>query len=132
MRLHRFYVSHTLTIGKELTVTEEGLLHQWGKVFRFKTGDKVILFDGSGIECEAEIVEITRKEARVLVVTQNKREILPKREVHLYFSLAKKDTAELVIQKCTELGVASFHPILSDRSEKKGFNMERAEKILIE
>jgi 16S rRNA (uracil1498-N3)-methyltransferase len=46
--------------------------------------------------------------------------------------LLKKDKNDWVLQKCTELGVSNFIPLLADRSEKTGFNLERAEKIVIE
>lgn len=39
---------------------------------------------------------------------------------------------EWVLEKGTELGVSVFVPLVSDRSEKKNLNVERAEKILIE
>ncbi|HUP26055.1 MAG TPA: RsmE family RNA methyltransferase, partial [Candidatus Limnocylindrales bacterium] len=44
----------------------------------------------------------------------------------------KKDKNDWVLQKCTELGVSHFIPLLADRSEKTGFNSERASKIVIE
>lgn len=53
-------------------------------------------------------------------------------KLSLAVSLIKKDNFEWVIQKGTELGVSEFIPLVSDRSEKKGFNMERAQKIMIE
>ena len=57
---------------------------------------------------------------------------IPKRELTVFFSLIKKDNIELILQKGTELGVTHFVPVLSARSEKKGINLERAQKILIE
>lgn len=50
----------------------------------------------------------------------------------MLWSLLKKDKNDWIIQKCTELGVSHFVPVLADRSEKTGFNMERATKIAIE
>ena len=37
-----------------------------------------------------------------------------------------------MVEKATELGVSKILPIISDRSEKKGFNLARAKKIAIE
>ena len=37
-----------------------------------------------------------------------------------------------MLQNCTELGVSHFVPLLAERSEKTGFNEERALKIVIE
>jgi len=39
---------------------------------------------------------------------------------------------EWVVEKATELGVSKIVPVVSDRSEKKGFNLERARKIAVE
>ena len=47
---------------KDLTISDTELIHQMVNVFRFKNNDKVILFDGSGFEYEAEIVLINKKE----------------------------------------------------------------------
>jgi 16S rRNA (uracil1498-N3)-methyltransferase len=63
--------------------------------------------------------------------TELKRK-LPKRHVYLFWSLLKKDNNELVLQKCTELGATNFVPIISERSIRKDFNLERAKKIVIE
>jgi 16S rRNA (uracil1498-N3)-methyltransferase len=58
--------------------------------------------------------------------------IVPKRNIILYQSLIKKDKMEWVVEKATELGVSKIVPIVSERSEKKGFNIERAKKIAVE
>ena len=50
----------------------------------------------------------------------------------IFASLIKKDKFEWVLEKCTELGVSHFVPVISERSEKKDLNIERAEKILKE
>ena len=39
---------------------------------------------------------------------------------------------EWVVEKATELGVSKIVPVVSERSEKKGFNLERMLKIAIE
>jgi 16S rRNA (uracil1498-N3)-methyltransferase len=52
--------------------------------------------------------------------------------VYLFWSLLKKDKNEWVLQKCTELGVSHFVPIISDRTEKTGFDEGRALKIVQE
>ena len=53
----------------------------------------------------------------------------------LCFSLIKRDNLDLVLEKCTEIGVLKFIPIISDRVEKKNiasWNRERGEKIIKE
>lgn len=130
MRLHRFYlnipIEHTITIVKE-----ERLIHQWRDVFRYNVGSEVIVFDGSGNEYDAVIEKMNNREAELRLVSERKG-IMPERKIILYQSLIKKDKMEWVVEKATELGISKIVPVISERSEKKGFNIERAKKIAIE
>lgn len=129
MRLHRFFVEEKISGRAGASVVEPELVHQWRKVFRLKEGDSVILFDGSGSEYVCEIRELSRHGSELRVAEMCPVENVPKREVMLLPSLIKKDNLEWVVGKATELGVSAFAPILSERSEKRGFNAERARKI---
>jgi 16S rRNA (uracil1498-N3)-methyltransferase len=112
-------------------IQDDKLIHQWRSVLRMQPGQDLILFDGVEHDRLYKLVEITAKEAHVELVTEFERK-LPKKHVYLLWSLLKKDKNDWVLQKCTELGVSHFVPLLADRSEKTGFNMERAKKIVIE
>jgi 16S rRNA (uracil1498-N3)-methyltransferase len=92
----------------------------------------VIFFDGSGDEHVCEIVSLTSTEVQYRV--RETRSVRPHSGMKLCLavSLIKKDNFEWVIQKGTELGVAEFVPLISERSEKKGFNIDRARRIMIE
>ncbi len=132
MRLHRFYSKHIIDKEKINYFSNPALVHQLRRVFRLHIGDNCIFFDGSGSDYVSEIVSMTddKLEFRVTETVEVKQKSGVK--LSLAVSLIKKDNFEWVIQKGTELGVAEFIPVVSERSEKKGFNMERAEKILIE
>jgi len=127
MRLHRFYINQKIQ-GDKLRIDDSELLNQWGKVFRLKAGDKAIIFDGSGFEYEAEFELLTKKEV-VLKVGESKAVRDSKISLHIFQSIIKKDNFELIVQKCTEIGATAFHPIISERSEKKDLNTERLQKI---
>lgn len=132
MRLHRFYIPpHTLELTQEFWVHDEALRNQWLKVFRYREGAEVILFDGIATERLYRMVQVEQDGVKLQLITEFERK-LPDRHIYLFFSLLKKDKNEWILQKCTELGVRNFVPIIADRSEKTGFNQERAEKIVIE
>jgi 16S rRNA (uracil1498-N3)-methyltransferase len=52
--------------------------------------------------------------------------------IELAICLVKKTPMEIILQKATELGVRKITPIISDRTEIKDLNFERANKIIIE
>ncbi len=116
----------------QISLTNHELLHQMSKVFRFKAGDIVILFDGTSRENICEITLLTKKVAEFRVKETREGLASPKQKITMYLSLIKKDNFEWVLQKGTELGATRFVPIISERSEKKDINMDRARKIVIE
>lgn len=136
MKLHRFYIGERWErkiqhFGNDRCwVQDNELLHQWQKVLRYKEDDELTLFDGY-VEVLYRITEIKNDEIALKKVT----EITPKKpqkHIMLAWSLLKKDKNDWVIQKATEIGVTHFVPIESERSEKTGFNKDRATKIIIE
>ncbi len=136
MKVHRFYIGgrHPKEVQRfgepEAWVQDESLRHQMGKVLRLKVGETIGLFNGD-VEFLYRITNYADKEIALEKVAEVKPK-LPKKHIYLFFSLLKKDNSEWVLQKCTELGVRNFVPLVADRSEKIGFDMERAEKIVIE
>ena len=127
MRLHRFYIEGQ--IGKELRIDNKELLHQWQKVFRLKASDRVVVFNGGDSEYEGYFKLLAKNEAVLVIDKETKVENLVKTELHLFQSIIKKDNFELIVEKCTEIGVSAFHPLISERSEKKDLNVERLNKI---
>ena len=124
---------------------EEGMLKIEGsevrhirRVLRLKTGDEIILFDGSGKDYEGTILE--QGSTSVVVKVQNI--FSPQREstlkVTLAQSLLKGEKMDYLIQKVTELGITEIVPFFSSRSipllEKSGRlkRYHRWEKIAIE
>ncbi len=128
MRLHRFYTTEVLT--PTLTYTNVLHLHQWRNVFRYEVGDSVILF-GDSFEHTYEIESIDKKSALLKEVSISPSKTQEKK-FGLALALIKKDNFELVLEKCTELGVTDFYPFVSERSLHKMYSTERLEKILVE
>lgn len=131
MKLHRFYVGDSVELTRKTWLHDEKILWQWRKVLRFEVGREVVLFDGKGTDRLYRLTKLADNEAGLELVTELEP-VRPRHEVYLLWGLLKKDKNDWVVQKCTELGVSHFVPLLADRSEKLGFNTERARKICIE
>jgi 16S rRNA (uracil1498-N3)-methyltransferase len=139
MRLHRFYINQTIEKGKDIRIENPELIHQWMKVFRLAGSDRVIIFDGSGMEYEGYFKILSKKEAVIFPDKENKIENIAKIDLHIFQSLIKKDNFEFVVEKCTEIGASAFHPIITERSDqahsawaRQEKNIERLKKISTE
>lgn len=130
MKLHRFYVADT-ELTQNFWLQDGGLYHQWTKVLRFEVGREIVLFNDQSQERLYRIVKFGDNAIHLELITEMESKT-PNKEIYLCFSLLKKDKNDWVLQKCTELGVSHFIPIISERTEKTGFDVERAEKIVIE
>ncbi len=130
MKLHRFYVADT-ELTQNFWLQDGGLYHQWTKVLRFEVGREIVLFNDQSQERLYRIEKFGDNAIHLELITEMESKT-PNKEIYLCFSLLKKDKNDWVLQKCTELGVSHFIPIISERTEKTGFDVERAEKIVIE
>lgn len=137
MKLHRFYVHQMhnrfgpVELGHNVWIHDKGLLHQWLRVLRYNISDQLILFNNE----EERLYQISKIDGTVGVQVQlvtDMTRLLPKNKVYLLWSLLKNDKNDWVLQKATELGVHKLVPIITKRTEKPFFDIERAQKIIIE
>ena len=129
MKLHRYYVERDLP--HNFWLDDKALFHQWTRVLRYAVGRQVVLFNAEREVRLYRIVKFGNDAAHLELITEMKQN-LPRRDVYLCFAMLKKDKMEWVLQKGTELGVSHFVPLITDRTEKTGWNQERARKITIE
>jgi 16S rRNA (uracil1498-N3)-methyltransferase len=139
MRLHHFFIEELVGNKTEIKINSAELTNQIRRVFRLKTGDSVVVFDGSGFDYECRIgapsvdeVKSVKNLVTLDVVTTMKSRYMPTRDIYLCAGIVKKDTFEWIVEKATELGVTHIIPVMAERSEKKALNMGRLEKIAIE
>ena len=118
MNLTRSFVNQEFFLNKKI-ILEKPSSHHLIKVLRKKEGDEVVLFDGKGNSCLGVISKIHRSEVQLDVIDIFEKSLRSGIEINLGQSLIKNDPFNLTIQKATELGVTSFHPLITDRSELK-------------
>lgn len=114
------------------------LTHQMRNVLRLKPGDRVILLDNSGWEYQVELGEVSRERVVGQILQKGLAASEPRTKITLYQSLLRARAFETVLQKCTEVGVVAFVPVvaarciissLEDIGEKK---LERWRRIILE
>lgn len=131
MKLHRFYLKDLKQQGS-FDITNIELIHQIYTVLRMEKDDSFIVFNGSGYHITVKIEHISKKELSVSFVEKTENTFEPKIETTLYVSILKRENTELILQKATELGITTIIPLLTTRTIKTGFNMERARRIVLE
>lgn len=96
-------------------VALDGLAHQLHHVLRLHAGDAVTLLDGSGMQFEAHVLELSARHAVLTVGTGAPCLAEPRLTLTLYACCLKGEKYEWVLQKATELGVTRFVPVISSR-----------------
>jgi 16S rRNA (uracil1498-N3)-methyltransferase len=81
-------------------------------------GETVVLFDGSGIEYPAEILEVGRQLVRFKVAAGTRIDRESFLELVLALGLSRPKIMDLIIQKVTELGVNTIVPVKSERAQR--------------
>ena len=104
--------------------------HYVVNVMRLKRGSIINFFNIEG-EWESEIVFLEKERVEVKFLKKVK-EPQEKNKIELAICLVKKNPMETILQKATELGVSKIIPIISERTEVKELNYDRAKKIVIE
>ena len=123
----RFHCPTPLQTGDVITLPAGAARHV--QVLRMQPGGSIILFNGAdlGGEFEATIEHMGRSEVRVLVGTHSAVEREPTRQVHLIVGVPANDRMDWLVEKATELGVASIQPVMTERSVLR-LSGERADK----
>ena len=104
--------------------------HYVVNVMRMKRGSNINFFNKDG-EWLSEIVFLDRDRVEVKFLNKLK-EPTKNSNIELAICLVKKSPMDTILQKATELGVTKITPIVSERTEVKELNFERAKKIVIE
>ena len=104
--------------------------HYLVNVMRAKRGANVNFFNKNG-EWLSEIVFLEKDRVEVKFLSKIK-ENTNTYNIELAICLVKKNAMEIILQKATELGIRKIIPIISERTEVKEINFERANKIVIE
>ena len=115
----------------DITTIENEQFHYLTNVMRVKINDNISIFNPQDGEFLCKIIEIKKK--IILKSIQKTSEFIQnKKKIFCIFSKIKQKNVELIIQKCTEIGINGFIPMSTSRTTEKNLNIERFKKIAIE
>lgn len=127
----RFHCAIALAPHAQLSLPPGAARHV--QVLRMQPGDAITLFDGHGGEYAATIERMGRSEVEVQVGAHSDVEREASRTVHLAVGMPANERMDWLVEKATELGVASIQPLMTahgvlrlagERAEKKRAHWE--------
>ena len=122
----RFYCPCPMTPGMFLELPASAARHV--QVLRLQPGAGITLFDGGASgEHRATVTHMGRSSVQVQVGEFVPTEREPATRVHLAVGMPANDRMDWLVEKATELGVASIQPLMTERSVLR-LSGERAEK----
>ena len=114
--------------GSEFRLTGEESKYI-ARVLRLIEGETVIISSSNGPEYLTTIAAVEKKSVLLKVESIDETNRESKLDITLCQSLPKSKKMDLIIQKCTELGVRRFIPFTSSRSVSRPDNKEGSEKV---
>lgn len=127
----RFHCAIPLGANAALTLAPGAARHV--QVLRMQPGDALTLFDGRGGEYAATVERMGRSEVTVQVGRRIDTEREAARAVHLAVGMPANERMDWLVEKATELGVASIQPLVTahgvlrlagERADKKRAHWE--------
>ncbi|PKN90252.1 MAG: 16S rRNA methyltransferase, partial [Chloroflexi bacterium HGW-Chloroflexi-7] len=86
------------------------------RVLRLKTGSEIVLLDNQGYEYPSRLSEVSESHCTASKITKQPSLGEPATQISMLIGLTQREKFELILQKCTEIGVTSFMPIITTRT----------------
>lgn len=103
------------------TFLSEEESHHLLRVLRVRRGEKITVFDGQGRQARAQVVNTLKGRAQVRILQETcSCEERSHVSLTLIQALPKRQLMDFIVQKATELGVASIVPLLTERVVVRG------------
>jgi 16S rRNA (uracil1498-N3)-methyltransferase len=121
----RLFLDHPLEPHATLSLPSGAARHV--QVLRLQPGDPIVLFNGQGGEWPATVRQMGRSEVSVEVGAHDPVERELTQRVTLAVGMPANERMDALVEKATELGVATLQPLVCERSVLR-LSGERAEK----
>ena len=128
MRISRFFCPELNLSNKQFSLPEAVHRHAV-QVLRLKKGVKISLFDGRGLEYEATLDQVGKRESVVILGQKIESQNESPLEITLLQGISRGERMDYALQKAVELGVSKVIPVITERCNVQLSN-GRAEKRL--
>ena len=116
--MRRFFIEPGAADKPDVSITGSEARHI-RNVLRLKPGDTIRLFDGTGIEYEAAITNLTGSRAELSIIAKATTAAEPPIELTIAQGYLKEKKMDSLIPSLCELGMSRWLPFISQRSVPK-------------
>ncbi|RLA21603.1 MAG: 16S rRNA (uracil(1498)-N(3))-methyltransferase [Gammaproteobacteria bacterium] len=113
MRISRLFLREELKTNLFITLNNDSA-HYLRSVLRLKAGSEIRVFNGSGGEFAASLMDVSRKVVVVKIGEWFDKKSEPKLNITLGLAISRGERMDIAIQKAVELGVSSIIPIITE------------------
>jgi 16S rRNA (uracil1498-N3)-methyltransferase len=113
--MHRFFVPPESFSATQVNFPAE-TARQMNLVLRLKPGTTVIALDGAGNEFSVLLQQVATDVSSGEITGRCHSAAEPETHLTLLLCLTQREKFEWILQKCTEIGVSTFIPVISSRS----------------
>jgi 16S rRNA (uracil1498-N3)-methyltransferase len=126
----RLFVEQSLEAGCDVACSRTHANYLLN-VMRLSNDDELLVFNGQNGEWRAVLSRVKRNDCALNILDQ----VRPQEEgpdIQYLFAPVKRARLDFMVQKATELGVASLQPVLTRRTEARRVKLERMRANVIE
>lgn len=109
-----FYIKNEQINGGNAYIEGEDVKHI-KDVLRYNINDNIDICDENGIKYIAQIINMAKEKISLKILEVSEETSEPSVNITLFQGLPKVDKLEMIIQKCTELGVSEIVPVITER-----------------
>jgi len=124
----RLYINADFTDAIALDAKQINYLKN---VLRLQAGKQVFIFNGRDGEYSATITDLHKKHGTIQPTKQIRPQAITPYKA-LFFAPIKPQRLEFMLEKCTELGVTDFYPVITEYTSIRKINQRRLLDICIE
>lgn len=131
----RFFVDAKVLGDSSVKLTGD-LAHRLARVLRLHRDDEVLLTAGGAMEYRVRLQTVSPSGITGIVVGEHPTPKEATVSVNVYLSLLRPNRFDFALEKCTEIGVTRFVPVINARSqlhdEAKAARADRWRRVVVE
>lgn len=125
--MKKIFIDETASVGDEILVGGDLFFHL-NNVLRVRKGEHFNIGAANG-EFVGNVCSVGKREISFLIESERVREIKNNNRITVFFALLKGDKNEIVVQKCTELGVDRMVPVVTKNCVVKSLEDKKIARL---